>query len=685
MARKMNETVKKSGKTSGDTPKAAETAGKTKLRVQIESVQPKINGGRFPVKRIIEDTVKVEADIFVDGSNELSAVLLYRKEGSEKWSETPMEHTVNDRWFGQFKVSEIGMWKYSIHSWIDHFKTWQRDFKKRVNAEQDVHVDLLIGLEFINRVLRQATAKDKEKLLKIIEKLADKRNKAEANRAALSEELSRLMARYPDKTNAAVYQELSVTVDPKIARFSAWYEMFPRSASPVPGKHGTFKDVIAKLPYVADMGFNVLYLPPIHPIGVKFRKGKNNSTVAEKGSVGSPWAIGGKEGGHYAIHPQLGTLEDFKELLKKAEQQGLSIAIDIAYQCSPDHPYVKEHPEWFRKRPDNTIQYAENPPKKYQDIYPIDFESENWVELWEELKNIVTFWAKQGVKIFRVDNPHTKDLSFWEWMLAEVKKEFPEAIFLAEAFTRPKLLYRLAKIGFSQSYNYFPWRNAKWELTEFITEITKTEAKEFFRANLWINTPDILTEYLQVGGPNAFKARLVLAATLGANYGIYGPAYELCENRPLVPKSEEYLDSEKYEIKRWETGSPNSIRPLITKVNQIRNSNVVLQNDNNLEFYPVDNDNLICYGKHNEDFTEIIIVVVNLDTMWQQSGWIELPIHKFGIQDARPYQVHDLLSGERYLWNGSRNFVKLDPSKNGAHIFRIRRYQRTEKNFDYYL
>ena len=661
------------------------TGGKERRRVQIESVQPKINGGRFPVKRIVEDVVNVEADIFVDGSNELSAALLYRMEGKAKWSEVAMEHSKNDRWLGKFKVGETGLWKFNITAWIDHFKTWQRDFKKRVAAEQDVQVDLLIGLELINTVLPKASPKDREKLSKIIEKMKDKRNKAEANKAALSEDLSKLMARYPDRSKAVTYKEISVIVDPKIARFGAWYEMFPRSASLTPGKHGTFKDVIARLPYVADMGFNVLYLPPVHPIGSTFRKGKNNSTIPEKGAVGSPWAIGSKEGGHYSIAPELGALEDFLELVKKAGEYGIQIALDIAYQCSPDHPYVKEHSAWFRKRPDGAIQYAENPPKKYQDIYPIDFETEDWQALWEELKNIMSFWVRQGVKIFRVDNPHTKDLSFWEWALAEIKKEDPDVIFLAEAFTRPKLLYRLAKLGFSQSYNYFPWRNTKWELTEFMTELTKAEPREFFRANLWINTPDILTEYLQIGGPAAFKARLILAATLGANYGIYGPAFELCDNKPLAPKSEEYLDSEKYEIKQWDIHSPDSLKPLITQINQIRNNNVVLQNDLNLEFYPVDNDNLICYGKHSEDFSEILIIVVNLDTHWAQSGWIELPLDKFGIPDTKPYQVHDLLSGERYLWNSPKNFIKLDPKEKTAHIFKLRRYQRTEKNFDYYL
>jgi len=660
--------------------------GKVRSRVQIESVRPKINGGRFPIKRVVEDTVKVEADIFVDGHNELSAVLLYRKQGEAHWVETPMTHLVNDSWSGAFKVNEIGMWEYTINAWIDHFVTWQKDFKKRVDAEQDVAVDLLIGINLIKEARDRASKNDIVKFDKLLAKLNNKRNKAEANKAALSEELAALMDRYPDRSKEVTYgRSLKVVVDDKIACFGAWYELFPRSYSRTPGKHGTFKDVIAHLPYIANMGFNVLYLPPIHPIGKQFRKGKNNSTPAKQGDVGSPWAIGSNEGGHKSINTELGTLKDFHELVKQAGKLGLSVALDIAFQCSPDHPYVKEHPEWFRKRPDNTIQYAENPPKKYQDIYPLEFETENWRELWEELKSIVVYWVEQGVKIMRVDNPHTKDLSFWEWMIAEVKKEHPEVIFLAEAFTRPKLMYRLAKIGFTQSYNYFPWRNTKEELTQFMTELTTSEAKEFFRPNLWPNTPDILTEYLQLGGLNAFKARFILAATLGASYGIYGPAFELGVNKPIAPGSEEYADSEKYEIKSWKVNNPSSLSELIAQVNQIRNSNEVLQSDSNLEFFAVDNSSIIAYGKYSDDFSEIILVIVNLDPKWAQSGWVELPLAKLGISEKKPYQVQDLLDGKRFIWNGPKNFVKLDPSEVPAHIFKIRRFQRSEKNFDYYL
>ncbi|MCX5779195.1 MAG: DUF3416 domain-containing protein [Elusimicrobia bacterium] len=666
--------------------KAIMQTSKVRLRVQIENVKPKINGGRFPVKRIAGDTVTVTADIFVDGHNALSAHVLYRKQDQREWSKMPMTQLVNDRWSGAFSVSEIGRWFYTITARIDHFKTWQGDFKKRVDAKQDVAVDLMIGAQLVRTAIPLASAQDKEKLKKIAAKLTAKKNTAESSRIALSEELSALMALYPDQSSAATYgKEFSVVVDDKIARFGAWYELFPRSCSSTPGKHGTLKDVIARLPAVAEMGFTVLYLPPIHPIGTQFRKGKNNAPTGLKDDVGSPWAIGGKEGGHKDINPALGTFKDFQKLIEQAEKRGIAVALDLAYQCSPDHPYVLAHPEWFRKRPDNTIQYAENPPKKYQDIYPLDFETEQWQELWEELKSIVVFWIHKGVRIFRVDNPHTKDLSFWEWLITDIKKEHPQVIFLAEAFTRPKLMYRLAKLGFSQSYNYFPWRNTKKELTEFITELTTTIVKEFYRPNLWPNTPDILTEYLQLGGVNAFKVRFVLAATLSSSYGIYGPAFELCVNDTVKAGSEEYLNSEKYEIKRWALENANSIKPLITKINYLRIAHEALQYDTNIEFFPVDNDSLICYGRYTADLSEILIVIVNLDPHWAQTGWIELPLKKLNISETRPFQVHDLLSGVRYLWDGPRNFVKLDPAKVPAHIFQIKRYQRTEKNFDYYI
>jgi starch synthase (maltosyl-transferring) len=461
--------------------------------------------------------------------------------------------------------------------------------------------------------------------------------------------------------------------------------MFPRSCANKPGKHGTFKDCEQRLPYVEAMGFDVLYLPPIHPIGKTYRKGRNNAVVAGPNDTGSPWAIGSEEGGHKSIHPQLGTLDDFRSLVKKAKGHGLEVAIDIAFQCTPDHPYVKEHPEWFRKRPDGTIQYAENPPKKYQDIYPIDFESEHWRDLWDELRSVVLFWIDQGVRIFRVDNPHTKAFAFWEDLIGKVKNDYPETIFLAEAFTRPKVMYRLAKLGFTQSYTYFTWRNTKWEFTQYFTELTQTDVREYFRPSLWPNTPDILPEHLQFGGRPAFMARLVLAATLGANYGIYGPAFELCENRPREPRTEEYLNSEKYEIKQWDIDRPDSLREFVARVNRIRKENPALHSNWSLCFHSVDNEQLICYSKQTDDLRNVILTVVNLDFHHTHSGWVDLSLGPLGLKPDQPYQVHDLLTDAHYLWQGARNYVELNPQSVPAHIFRIQHRTRTEQDFDYFM
>jgi starch synthase (maltosyl-transferring) len=659
---------------------------KSQSRVQISRVKPEIEGGRYPIKRVVDDVVEVTADIVVDGHNELAAVLRYKEETASKWSEVPMEHSINDSWQAQFKVIRIGRWQYTIEAWIDDFASWQRDLQKRVNAAQDVAVELLVGLKLVEKAAKGASGTDKDAFSACIDAIGNKQNIAEAIRIALSEELADLMRRHPDRHYASSYKEtLEVVVDPKQAQFSAWYECFPRSCSPFPGEHGTFNDLITRLPYIADMGFDVLYLPPIHPIGTTHRKGKNNNPACEPGDVGSPWAIGSEEGGHKSIHPQLGTLADFRKLVAQAKVFGISIALDIAFQCSPDHPYVKEHPEWFRMRPDNTIQYAENPPKKYQDIYPIEFHSPDWEALWEELRSVVMYWVEQGVTIFRIDNPHTKDFSFWEWLIASVKKEAPEAIFLAEAFTRPKLMSQLAKLGFSQSYTYFAWRNSKWELEEYLTSLTTTELKEYFRPNFWPNTPDILNDYLQVGGPAAFKARLVLAATLSSSYGIYGPAFELCDGEPVAIDSEEYLSSEKYQLRQWDLDAPHNLKHYIAQVNKVRRENVVLQSHSNLTFYPVDNESIICYGKYSDDLSELVIVTVNLDPNWIQSGWLELPIDELDLPPGKPFQVHDLLDNKRYLWNGGRNFVQLEPQTSPAHIFRLRRYQRSEQDFDYYF
>jgi len=475
-----------------------------------------------------------------------------------------------------------------------------------------------------------------------------------------------------------------VVVEPRRGRYSSWYEMFPRSAAE-PDRHGTFKDCENRLPYIAAMGFDVLYLPPIHPIGQTNRKGRNNATVADPDDVGSPWAIGTQEGGHKAVHPLLGTLDDFRGLVKKAAESAIDIALDLAFQCSPDHPYVGEHPEWFRQRPDGTVQYAENPPKKYEDIIPFDFECDAWQSLFDELLSVVQFWIEQGVRIFRVDNPHTKSFSFWEWLIHTIKAESPEVIFLAEAFTRPKIMYRLAQIGFTQSYTYFAWRNTKWELEAYFEELTTPPECEFFWPNLWPNTPDILTEYLQTGGRPAFIVRLILAATLGANYGIYGPAFEQMVDTPIAFGKEEYRDSEKYQIRFWDTNRPDSLKDLIARVNRVRRENPALQQDRNLFFIPVDNEQLVSFGKYTEDRTNIVLVVANLDPHHTHSGWVDIALAELQLEPQQPYQVHDLLSDARYLWHGGRNYIELNPQVMPAHIFRIRKKVRTERDFDYFM
>ena len=653
-------------------------------RVAIENVKPEIDCGRFPAKRTAGESMSVEADIFADGHDALSALLLYRKEGVSRWTEIPMQPLVNDRWRGAFEVQEIGDHYYTVQAWVDRFKTWRQGLAKKVEAGQDVALELLAGAELIELAAKRAAGEDRKSLNHFSAILRG--DPSAAIQSGLDEALAILMEKYPDRRWAVTYdKELRVNVERGKARFSTWYELFPHSCAGTPGAHGTLRDCTERLPYVAGMGFDVLYLPPIHPIGYSFRKGKNNVLEAQPGDVGSPWAIGAKEGGHKAIHPQLGSLADFKRLVAEAKKFDIEIALDIAFQCTPDHPYVTEHPEWFRKRPDGSIQYAENPPKKYQDIYPLDFESEGWEELWNELKSVILFWCEQGVRIFRADNPHTKAFAFWEWVIGEVKKDYPDALFLAEAFTRPKVMYRLAKLGFSQSYTYFTWRNTKSELTQYFTDLTQTEVSDFFRPNLWPNTPDILTEYLQFGGRPAFMTRLVLAATLGANYGIYGPAFELCENVPREPGSEEYLNSEKYEIKHWDLEKEGSLREFIARVNRIRRENRALQSDRSLRFHPVDNPEIIAFSKRTEDPSNVIVAVVNLDPHHTQSGWLDLPAEGLGLDPDQPFQMHDLLTDARYLWQGRRNFVQLDPQSVPAQIFRMRHRIHREQDFDYFM
>jgi starch synthase (maltosyl-transferring) len=652
-------------------------------RVIIEGVAPEIDGGRFAAKRALGENACIEADIFTDGHDSVSAVLLYRKQDEPDWTEVSFTSLGNDRWRASFPVTQLGVYVYTLEAWVDPFMSWRKGMAKKIEAGQDVAVDLLIGTVLVEKAVERARAGDKKRLRDFAALL--KRQSTKSTGAALDDDLVSLMERYPDRQFATRYdKELEITVDRERARFSSWYELFPRSCGEN-GRHGTFKDVERRLPYVASMGFDVLYLPPIHPVGRTFRKGKNNAVTAEPRDVGSPWAIGSVEGGHKSVHPDLGTFEDFEHLVQRAKDHGLEIALDIAFQCTPDHPYVTAHPEWFRHRPDGSIQYAENPPKKYQDIYPIDFETEGWRELWDELRSVFTFWIGHGVRIFRVDNPHTKAFPFWEDCISRVKEQYPDTIFLAEAFTRPRVMGHLAKLGFSQSYTYFSWRNTKWELTEYFTDLTKTEMREYFRSNLWPNTPDILPEYLQYGGRPAFITRLVLAATLGASYGVYGPAFELCENQPREPRSEEYLNSEKYEIRQWDLDRPDSLKGFIARVNRIRKENVALQSDRSLRFHRVDNDQIISYSKQSEDRENTILTVVNLDPHHLHSGWVDVDLEALGLDTEQPYQVHDLLTDAHYLWQGARNYVELNPQVVPTHIFRVRHRTHREQDFDYFM
>ena len=661
------------------TPDRAEDG---RRRVVIEAVTPEIDAGRFPAKRSVGERVTVEADVFADGHDAIASVLRWRHESSQQWNDVPMVPLANDRWRGEFMVGELGRYLYTVQGWVDAFETWSRQFAKRVEAGQDITQELEVAARLIEAAAARADGSDSNRLQAYA--AAMRKGRATAS-AALGGELAQLMDRYADKSLAVTYStELAVIVDPERARFSAWYELFPRSAGN-PGVHGTFADVEGRLPEIAEMGFDVLYLPPIHPIGHTNRKGANNSTAAGPDEPGSPWAIGSEEGGHKSINPRLGTLEDFRHLLAAAREHGLEVALDIAFQCSPDHPYTREHPEWFKHRPDGTIQYAENPPKKYEDIFPFDFETESWRELWDELLSIVLYWIDQGVTILRIDNPHTKPFEFWEWLIAEVKRRHPDVILLSEAFTRPKVMFRLAKLGFTQSYTYFAWRNTPSELAQYFTELSQPPVSEFFRANLWPNTPDILTEYLQTGGRPAFAARFLLAATLGANYGIYGPAFELCESRAREAGSEEYLESEKYQIRSWDRDSTDSLRELITLVNKVRHENPALQSDRGLRFHPTENDHLIAYTKSTPDLADVVLTVVNVDPHHTQAGMVTLPIEELGIRRDRGYQAHELLSGARYLWNGPRNYVEINPHSIPAQIFRFRRRLRSEHDFEYFL
>lgn len=655
-------------------------------RVVITNVSPEIAGGRYPIKRARGERVRVEADIFADSHDVLSALLLVRRQEDKRWSVLPMRPMANDRWYGSFVVDELGRYLYKLQAWVDRFKTWRRDLQKKIASSQDITVDVLVGADIVASTASHANEADRDRLKLYVEILRGERISEAKIRTALSRDLLRLMVLNPDRQFASTYEkQLAVVTERRRAQFSSWYEMFPRSSSPDPQRQGTLRDCENRLPYIAAMGFDVLYLPPIHPIGRIHRKGKNNAPRAGPDDVGSPWAIGGPEGGHKAVNPLLGTLEDFRRLVARARQQEIEIALDLAFQCSPDHPYITEHPEWFRMRPDGTVQFAENPPKKYEDIVPFDFECDAWQSLFNELLSVVQHWVEQGVRIFRVDNPHTKSFSFWEWLIRMVKSETPEVIFLAEAFTRPKIMYRLAQLGFTQSYTYFAWRNTAWELRKYFEELAAYPVCEFFWPNLWPNTPDILTEYLQTGGKPSFIVRLALAATLGANYGIYGPPFEQMVATPLEIGLEEYLDSEKYQVRHWEIDRPDSLKGLIARINRIRRENSALQQQRNLRFVPLGNEELLCFCKFTDDRSNLVVVVANLNPHHTHSGWVDLPLEELHLEPHRPYQVHDLISDARYLWRSGSNYIELNPRIMPVHIFRIRRKVRTERDFDYFM
>ena len=661
-----------------------------RVRVVIENVSPSVDGGRFAVKRVVGDVVVVEADCFADGHDVVACQLLWRRAGAAAWATKPMAALGNDRWHASFAPDSIGEWQYTVRAWVDPFLSWRHDFSRRVDLD-DVRVAALSGAALIEQAAGRAEAEGEAELLRAWSRELAQAVKADMPLEALKqlgqdEARSPIAMRHPDLTHAwtdpVVYP---LTVERERARFSAWYEFFPRSAAGDGLRHGTFADCEAWLPYVQRMGFDVLYFPPIHPVGRERRKGRNNTLDPKPDDVGSPWAVGAAEGGHDAILSELGTLADFQRLLKRAAEHGLEVALDIAFQCAPDHPWVKQHPGWFKKRADGSIQYAENPPKKYQDIYPLDFESEQWREMWLGLVGVFEYWAGQGVRIFRVDNPHTKAFPFWEWAIARLRKTWPDLIFLSEAFTRPRVMHRLAKVGFSQSYTYFSWRNSKQELTEYFTQLTRGPGREYFRPNAWPNTPDILPTALQYGGRPVFMARVALAATLAANFGIYGPAFELLEHRALREGGEEYLDSEKFQLLAWNRDRADSLADFIGVLNRLRRENPALQSDAGLRFLAIDNEQMIAYAKATPDLSNIVVCVVNLDPHHVQSGWLQLDPAALGMAPQQSYQMFDAISGAHFLWHGDRNFVSLDPQRSPVHVMQLRRHLKREHDFDYFL
>jgi starch synthase (maltosyl-transferring) len=657
----------------------------TRRRVSVQQVWPEVAQGRYPAKGIAGDPVEVHADLVCDGHDVLRAVVRWRAEDDRTWQESPLELTLNDRWVGSFTPPAPGRYRFTVESWVDPVATWSRDLQKKAAADATEPIDLEVGAQLLRDRAARCEGSKARRLEEYATALLDPGlGLATRVEAALAEELEALVTEADPREHRTRYDRvLYLHADRPRAAFSSWYELFPRSASPVPGTHGTLRDVIDRLDHVAGLGFDVLYLPPVHPIGTTHRKGADNAVVAGPDDPGSPWAIGSEEGGHKSIHPQLGDFDDFAALLEACEQRGVELALDIAFQCSPDHPYVREHPEWFRRRPDGSIQYAENPPKKYQDIFPFDFETEDPEGLWRELKSIFEFWIDRGVRIFRVDNPHTKSFPFWSWCLDELTGQHPDLIFLSEAFTRPKVMQELAMRGFTQSYTYFTWRRHRWEIEEYYTELFQTEIADYLRPNSWPNTPDILTDQLQHGGRPMYVARLVLAATLTANYGMYGPAFELMWSEAR-PGAEEYAANEKYEIKTWDVADPDSLAEVIGLVNTIRHRHPALQRDRSLRFHHVDNEQLIAYSKTDAASGDTILVVVNLDPGAVQAGTTWLDLEALGLDEHAEFHVHDLFGGGTYLWHGADNYVELNPHVTPAHIFQVLPQHRTEVDFDQY-
>jgi starch synthase (maltosyl-transferring) len=652
--------------------------------IVIERVQPEIDGGRWPIKRELGDRLEVSADIFKEGHDVLACVLRYRPVQDEVWREAPMEPVENDRWVGHFNLTHNTRYRYSIGAYVDLFASWRIEVTKKHEAGERIESELLEGWTLVEATAHRATGRDKTSLNEWLGRWHACDPVTAPLDAALNPDLKMLMERHQERRAWTVYDhDLEIMVDRELARYGAWYEIFPRSQGTTPGRSATFQECEARLPAIKAMGFDVLYLTPIHPIGRTNRKGKNNSLPPSPTDPGSPYAIGNELGGHDAIEPSLGTMKDFDHFQEAVRAQSMEIAMDFAINCSPDHPYVKEHPEWFAHRPDGTIKYAENPPKKYQDIYNVNFYCADWRELWNEIKRVIFFWAGHGVKIFRVDNPHTKPVAFWSWLIREVQVRHPETIFLSEAFTKPKMMKALAKAGFTQSYTYFTWRNFKQEVTDYMVELSQSGMKEYFRPNFFTNTPDILPEILQHGGRPAFKFRLALAATLSPSYGIYS-GYELCENRAL-PGKEEYLDSEKYEIKVWDWDRPGNLTDYVTTINRIRRENPALHELENLAFYEADNEHVLFYGKSTFDGRNTVLVVVNLNPFQVQEAQLNIPIASLGINPDETYQLHNLISDQRDLVKGNSYSIRLDPQVEPAAIYAVRRWTHREQEFDYFF